>query len=166
MKMRVGLAAAAFVMLSAGCASGGRSDLSWNLGQSSPGDVTTKSVEVFRQRRFEIDRTEDPPNLMVMTRWRDRLPLEDEREFGVTEARTRFILEARPRSRTGADIMFNVRLRAENQGRLVGGGDYQLIPTTPEFKAYADEIAAELRAVLLMGIRDFQLELPPAQLTP
>lgn len=140
------------------CASGGRNVLSWDLGQSTSIDAQEEALRIFRQHRYEIERHEEPPSIYIITRWRLRTPFPDEEEMGVVEARTRFILEARPRSRTmvgtsDREDPYSVRLRAVNEGRVAGGPGFTIIDTTPEFKEYADGLADELKTVLEMGIR-------------
>ncbi|HUF69266.1 MAG TPA: hypothetical protein VMM79_11550 [Longimicrobiales bacterium] len=135
-------------LLAAACASGGRAGaLSWNVGEASETDAQEKTIEVLRKYFYEIERQEDPPSIYVITRWKSRHPFDDEIALGAVEARTRFIVEAR----RGSQPLYTVRLRGENEVRI--GDSFERIEATPEFRTYADELAEELRTVLLMGIR-------------
>ncbi|TVP42311.1 MAG: hypothetical protein EA350_16440 [Gemmatimonadales bacterium] len=155
-RRRAGLGLAGLLLL-AGCASteGAAPTQSWDLGLATPGDAAQKSTEVLRNYRFEVERSEGPPNIFILTRWQQRTPLEDEAALGAVLAQTRFIVEARARRRNpqGEDL-FTVRLRVENQLRLDGAmSDWVEQPHTSDFRAFAAEIAAEIRASLQSGIR-------------
>lgn len=140
--------------MTAACASSGASGLSWNVGQATAADAQNESVQIFRQYQYEIERAEGPPSIYIITRWRPRTPFDDERALGVEEAQTRWILEARARQRdpTRQDL-YTVRLRVENEGRMESAMDFETLEPTPEFEEYANRLAADLGAVLEMGIR-------------
>jgi len=149
-KVMGGAAATLAVGLVTACASAGGpgvGSLSWNVGEATANDAQQKTVEVLRKHFYDIERQEGPPSIYIITRWRTRVPFDDERELGVVEARTRFIVEAR----RGSQQLFTVRLRAENEGRT--DQDFRPVETTPEFREYTTEVSSELRTVLLMGIR-------------
>lgn len=139
---------------------GGQGTMSWDMGLSTATDAQQKALQIFQQYHYEIERHEEPPSIYIITRWRSRTPFQDERRMGVVEARTRFVLEARPRSRSlesdpsrDHPDPYSVRLRTENEGRIQGEPDFTLIETTPEFREYADRLAGDLKTVLAMGIR-------------
>lgn len=145
------------LLLVAGCASTGEAGptQSWDLGLATPGDASQKSIEVFRNYRFEVEREEGPPNIYILTRWQQRNPLADEAALGADLAQTRFIIEARARRRNpqGEDL-FIVRLRVENRLRLDGpSSDWVEHPLTSDFRAFASQVAGDLRASLEAGIR-------------
>jgi hypothetical protein len=136
----------------AGCAghAGGVGDLRWDAGLATARDVGEKAIGVLQNHHYTIERAEGPPSIYVETRWKGRTPFDDETEAGVTAAETRFIIEGR-RSPRG-DELYNVRVRAENRGRLQGG-DYEMLDPTSQFRAYANRIAADIKTELETGIR-------------
>lgn len=149
----------AFVLLLAGCASagaGGSRGMTWDLGVATPRDAMDKSVQVLRNYQYDIERQDGPPNIYITTRWRQRIPFEDEQEAGIEMAQTRFVVEARPRTRNpeGQD-MYTVRIRAENMVQMTrDAGDWESEgPVTTEFRAYASTIADDIRSSLATGIR-------------
>lgn len=140
-----------------GCAGGGmtdRAELSWDAGIATQRDAQDKPIRVLQNHLYEIERQEQPPNIMILTRWKQRLPFDDEREEGVEMAQTRFIVEARPRQRNpdGTDI-YTVRVRVENQVRMFAGGDWVARRPSREFRSYAAGVAGDIRAELQTGIR-------------
>lgn len=145
------------LLLVGGCASTGGTGptQSWDLGLATPGDASQKSIEVFRNYRFEVEREEGPPNIYILTRWQQRPPFEDEAALGAVLAQTRFIVEARARRRNpqGEDL-FTVRLRVENRLQLEGPtSEWVEQPLTDEFQTFASQVAGDIRTSLQSGIR-------------
>jgi hypothetical protein len=147
------IAASISITLLAGCAghAGGVGDLRWDAGLATARDIGEKAIGVLQNHQYTIERAEGPPSIYVETRWRGRTPFSDEAAAGVTAADTRFIIEGR-RSPRGEEL-YSVRIRAENRGRTDPAGDYEVLEPTPEFRAYANRIAADIRAELETGIR-------------
>jgi hypothetical protein len=141
-----------------GCASGGgladRAELSWDAGLATPRDAQEKPVRILRNHQYDMEREEPPPNIYILTRWKQRLPFDDEAASGVEMAQTRFIIEARPRQRNpdGQDL-YTVRVRVENQVRTGPSADWTVSPPSDEFRTYANGIAGDIRADLEAGIR-------------
>jgi hypothetical protein len=146
------------VILLAGCSAraGGvaAATRSFDLGLATQLDVQDKPVRVLRLNAYEAERVVGPPNVLVQTRWVARTPFADEQAHGITDARTRFIMEARPRQRNpeGGVTLYTARLRVENMGRT-GESDWVPLEPTPQFQAYAERIAAAVREELEAGIR-------------
>jgi len=153
-----GLLVVASACATGGAGSGGGVGLTWDLGAATPGDASEKTSRILQQYQYEFERTEGPPNIYLLTRWKQRLPFDDERDAGIDLAQTRFIVEARARTRSpdGPDV-YNVRLRVENLFQMRGGsGDWESTGVvTPEFRSYANGVAEEMRAALVSGIRVF-----------
>jgi hypothetical protein len=141
---------AAVLLVGTACASGGSggsTTLSYDVGLATDIDVQEVPLRVFERELYRMERRVGPPSIMLQTFWRDRPVFDDEREAGFVEARTRFILEARPRVRSaeGGPELYTARVRAENMGRLATGGDWMRMPPTPEFREYAGGIAAAIK---------------------
>lgn len=133
---------------------GGGASVSWDGGIATATDAVEAPQKILRDNQYQMERTQGPPNVYLLTRWRSRTPLADEAELGITDARTRFIVEARPRSRnpSGADL-YTVRIRVENEGRGSGESDYASLEITPDFREYATRIANAIRDEIEMGTR-------------
>jgi len=124
------------------------------LGTAALTDVETKVPKIFSRLQYEIERQDASPALLtILTRWNGRYPLQDEQAQGVVETRTRLILTARARARSGgtADVRI-VELTAENQV-LTGDATEWRPLMTPMFRAYLDQLVDELKTELLTGIR-------------
>lgn len=157
--LSLGVCLSALVVLGVGCAAGGSGSnrgLSWDLGIATPRDAMDKSVQVLRNYQYDVERDSGPPNIYIITRWRERTPFDDEQAAGIEAVQTRFIVEARPRTRNpeGQD-MYTVRIRAENMVRMSReSGDWSTEgPVSSEFRAYAGRIADDIRSSLATGIR-------------
>ena len=136
---------------------GGADPLSYKqaLGTAALGDIIRQVPRVLLRNQFEIERSDSSSAyLVIRSRWNDRYPLEDERDGGVTEARTRVVLTARARARSGgtADVRV-VELQAENMVLMGDSTQWRNDFMTPMFRAYIDRIANELKTELLTGIR-------------
>lgn len=152
MKVLSRLMAAAVLMVAAACASTGSGvqRLNWDLGLATTSDAQSIPNQILTRHLYRIERASGPPAIMIQTYWRDRTLFDDERAAGFSEARTRFIVEARPRMRNpeGGSELLTVSMRAENMGRLATGGEWMTMAPTPEFREYSGTIAADIKAEL------------------
>ncbi len=147
--------ALALVFLLPACGGGGSGvAVSTQLGLATQSASQEVPEQVLRREGYRIERSDGPPNVQVRTEWRYRSPLPDEGELGVTEVRTRIIVEGRQR---GSDIqqiaLFNMRMRVQNEGRSESGGDFTNLDATEDFTDYVGAIAQEIRDRYEMGIR-------------
>ncbi|TVP53645.1 MAG: hypothetical protein EA351_14795 [Gemmatimonadales bacterium] len=142
------------VLPGCGGAGGGGGSVSWDGGIATASDAVEAPQKILLDNQYQMERTQGPPNIYLLTRWRSRSPLPAEAELGIAEVRTRFIVEARPRSRnpSGADL-YTVRIRAENEGRMSGESDYAPVEITSDFREYAGRIANAIRDEIEMGTR-------------
>lgn len=145
-------ALALLVMLVGACAStgGGRSEVTRSVGTSSRGELDQTVRTILTRNLYVIEREQLETNMLYETRWQVRQPFEDERAQGATQAESRIIVRARPRSRE-ANI-YTVSVTFENRIRT-GDGEWVDLPATPDFTKYAQDIAGELSRELAQGIR-------------
>ena len=145
------------LLLYSACATGSNMSTQYrrSVGTAAPGQMGDQVERILRRFQFEIARHENDPNSMVWeTRWRGRVPFEDEYELGVNEARTRVIVEARPSRRIGGSIeQYRVYMTFENEVIRSGSPEWVRMDLTPQFEAWADEIMGELEELLRTGIR-------------
>ena len=148
------------LVLQVGCSGSGSSTSSNNsfresLGSTSPAQLQ-KSIGDIVQRKYQYQferETYSFEDIYVETRWRDDSALGDERAQGYTFARTRLIITARPRNRTGgAARTVSVTFRAECLLRGAAG-DWIEAPMTTARKAELKEISIELKTDMTTGIR-------------
>ena len=121
--------------------------------------LENQTRRVLSKYLYEIVRRERSSHqIYIESQWRTRLPFDDERGLGLSEARTRLIIRARPR-RSGATAggmdLFTVRLIAENMVRSAIDGDWERITPTDMFKAHIREVAEELDSEYNLMMRRF-----------
>lgn len=141
-----------FATVTAACASSGSAvrPVSQSVGTASRGDLDETLRQVLARNQYVLEREILETNMTYETRWRARAPFDDERELGATQAETRIVVNARPRSRE-ANI-YTVNMTVENR-LMMGSGDWETLAPTPEFRTYAQSIVNELSRELLQGIR-------------
>lgn len=125
------------------------------LGTATLRDVQRQVPLVLHRYQYEIERDDASSSLLtIQTRWNSRYPFQDEIDSGAVQARTRLILTARSRFRTGgpADVRV-VELLAENMVWMGDSLRWRSGFTTAMFDAYIDRIADELKTELQAGIR-------------
>ena len=134
------------------CASTGgvRSGVTQSVGTSSRGELDETVRLILTRNQYVLEREVLETNMLYETRWRLRQPFEDERALGATQAESRIIVRARPRSRE-ANI-YTVTVTFENRIRT-GDAEWVEVAATPEFTRYAQDIAGELSRELAQGIR-------------
>lgn len=145
------LAGFAFLVLT-GCASGGAGSggdaFTMSLGMGSPTNLERNTANLLNRYGYEIERFDQTSNdVYIETRWRVRGVFEEEAEAGYADARNKLYITGRPR---GANL--NLHLRMTNQGREAGGS-WEPMPSTEEFREFAQEIGQELRSEFATGIR-------------
>jgi hypothetical protein len=110
---------------------------------------------ILNRHQYEIERQDSTAALLtITTRWNERYPLQDETDRGVVEARTRLLVTARARARTGgtADVRV-VELVAENMVLVADSTAWLQGLMTPMFRQYVDRLVGELKTELLTGVR-------------
>lgn len=150
------LSALALTLL-VGCAPGRSMDTEYrrSVGTATPADIREKVERVIRRYQFQVARYEDDVNNRFWeTRWRGRVPFEDEYAAGVNEARTRMIVDTRVARRTGGTVeLYRVYVTFENEVQRTGATEWVTMELTPQFEAWAKEIADDLERQLQSGIR-------------
>jgi len=150
-------------LLQAGCAgTAGKERMSQvvytaDLGIATSFDFRDKTERFLSKYQYQIQRYEEfGDRLYIETIWKDRIPFEDEQELGIVEARSRFILQAVPRVRTGAGTKLNrVQFTGQNQLRFQGSDVWAAGPLTKMSRAYFSKCADDLRTEFRSGIRRY-----------
>lgn len=135
------------------CASaggGGRAAVTQTVGTAARGDLDSTLRMVLSRNQYVLERETLETNMTYETRWRLRQPFDDERALGATQAESRIIVRARPRSREGNN--YTVTMTVENRIRT-GDAEWVQVPATEQFSAYARELTSELERELATGIR-------------
>lgn len=155
------------VFMAAGCAgssSGNKANIpspnnyTTEVGVATDFDFKEKTRRILDKYQYEIVRFEESSDMIYFeTRWKDRYPFEDEDQLGISQARSRFILEARPRTRgiRGSVKVFRITVIAENEALYLGSEEWQHVPMTSSYKKYVKRFAEDLRSEFRSGIRRF-----------
>ena len=156
-------------MLTVGCASGGASagadepgpereargdSFRKDVGLATLADLERVTYRIFERYQYEVERFDKGAYTFIDTRWRDRVPTEDERASGFVAVRTRILIRTRLRSRATTQILavHRVTLTAENEARRSGGGDWERI-MTEGFRDHVSRIALQFETEFRAGIR-------------
>ena len=128
------------------------------VGTATAYDIEEKTRRLLDRYRYEIVRFEKTyDQIYFETQWRYRSPFEDEYEISVVDARTRIIINARPRTRTyvtGTDL-YVIHVRGENQVRLEGSDAWINLPMTDMVMVYLSKFAENLEMEFRTGIRKY-----------
>lgn len=151
-------------LLSVGCGSrsadvsGSRtSTYSADLGTATAYDFRDKTGRLLARYQFSVYRFEETTDLIYLeTEWKNRYPFDDEIDQGIVEARTRLIIQARPRIQTptGSDLN-TVKLVAENLVRFQNSAQWQRVPMSKQLRAYLKRFVDELQTEFRTGFRKF-----------
>lgn len=146
----------------AGSASGDKTEpsngFSTDVGTATEFDFYQKTRRILDRYQYEIIRQEESVDMLyVETRWNDRIPLEDEQAIEIVQARTRVIVQARPRTRggTGSSRVYKVHFIAENEVLFINNDEWVRVPLTPQCRAYLAKFADDLQTEFRTGIRKF-----------
>lgn len=146
-----------------GCAassSGGKISLisySTNVGVATTFDFKDKTERILNKYQFQIERYEEyGDRLYIETKWKDRIPFEDEKKDGIIAARSRLIVKARPRTRTGITVKLNqIQFIGENLVLFANRESWRPAPLTKMCKAYFKQCADDLKTEFRTGIRRY-----------
>jgi len=145
--------------LLAGCASSGNGGVDTRferaVGTGSAPDVLERSMKVLRQYQFEIQQQLEAPNIYIETKWRPRVPFDDEVMIGVRLAQTRAIVRAKPRGTGGMGETYAVEVTVENRVQRTEVSDWLTDVVTPMYRKYADQITSDFRNELTIGVRKY-----------
>ena len=143
----------ALTLLLLSCASsGGMGDMSstvrQNLGNFSASDIQRRTSEIFMRLSYQIDNQIGPPSIVIETLWKARTPFDDEIAAGNRQAQTRIIIRGRQRPGVTQATLYTTTFEAQNRVRDSATNEWIEIPATESFRAYATQMARELRLEL------------------
>lgn len=137
----------------AGCASSGM-DLKELTARAYAEEIGSASYAALRRAvdRVVVDRhgyrlvreEEQYSTLYYETAWQRREPLADERDDGVTAARTRIVI----RARRGEGELYGSTFEAENQVRTSRRPEWHARPVTEDFEVRMSRILRQIREAL------------------
>lgn len=153
----VTVTAAAVVM---GCSSGNPADSAATasrferaLGTGSPTDIIQRTDKVFSKYQFELHQRGELPNLYIETKWRNRAPFEDEEALGIVAAQTRAIVRGQRRIGGTNSEIYAAVLTVENRVQRERDGAWYDNVATKQYLAFANQITADLKYELEIGVR-------------
>jgi hypothetical protein len=154
--------ASAFVALAVlACASGGGLDANRARFERDVGVATYTqghdlAIKVLRQNQFELERETDPPVLYLETRWRGRVPFEDEQALGIGAAQVRIIVRGNVRNTTSMQgDLYSVSMVVENRVQLRNSVDWSDGTATAQYRQWAQRVTDDLKRELDVGVRTF-----------
>lgn len=141
-----------------GCSAAGRSADSGRFQRevavATERDIAEKVPPVLIRYQYEIFQHQEEPGQTWITRWRARHPYPDEQERGVQAAETRLQIRSRPRATaSGLGEIYTVDLIVENRVRMLGSEQWEQAALSDSAEEYAQELAAEFKRVLDVGVR-------------
>lgn len=151
------LSPALFLMVVAGCASGGAgggmdasSTFRMDVGatNTTSSDMLNETQDLLRREQFLVFRTDPPPVPLVESEWRNQTPFEDEQAQGIEEVRCKVIVRGRERPPSGSIRTYQVAYTMQVQVKTAGSGEWQEMPLTPQRRAMAQDFGRELRLAL------------------
>lgn len=127
-----------------------------SIGTYTPADIKMKVPEILTQRHnFEFERVYDADEQMYYeTRWKEEVAEEDEAALGAEVTRHRFIVEARPSSRSAESLVtYRVTVRGEREARMAGKSIWEPIPLTAMGRDEMRRVINDMKVRLETGIQ-------------
>ena len=154
---KVSLVLLIFICLLAGCGGTGGNDAAQkskmfrnDLGLAKQDDFY-QAIQMIVYSRYRYvdsgDAHSSPNNLEIITDWRPRFILDDEKALGIATVWSRILLSAKLRSGQsgfGGESAYKVTMRAENRVKYAEGEDWQTGPMTTQARNYFRDIADDL----------------------
>lgn len=147
-------------LVAGACASGGRGGSSvfrTDIGNATLNDAVTLTQRVLAQHHYELESADTVPQMRFETRWRSRRPFSDELALGINEAESRVIVTGRERSQSEMGAIYALNMVVENRVKVAGSPTWnEATVHTPEFRAYANEMANFFRGLIRdIGVRRY-----------
>ncbi|NIR52085.1 hypothetical protein GWO43_26195 [candidate division KSB1 bacterium] len=98
---------------------------------------------------------ESTDRFYVETEWKDRSPFADEVQQGVLQARSRVILEGRPRIHAGRSSKLKIKFRGENLLLFSDSGQWERGHMSKQARENFKELANELKHRFSTMVREF-----------
>jgi len=145
------------------CAGGGattasRSGYKKTIGDFRKAGIRLKSRNLIMKYGFEIEREEgveedDIGDIYLSTRWKTRMPYEDEKANNIISARMKVTIRGRASQRvlnmTSGERLFKVEFDTEGEVMIRGQDEWvkqsYSVELTAYFQKFYEELAAELR---------------------
>lgn len=121
------------------------------IGPATISAVERQVLPILQRFGYEIERTETAHNrFQLWTLWQTHDPYPDEQEMGVARARTRVIIETRPRATTSSsgETLSGVLIRLEAQHMDDESGSWRPAMSSEHLAARFREIAEAFRLEL------------------
>ncbi|MCP4726499.1 MAG: hypothetical protein GY863_15750 [bacterium] len=128
-----------------------------SMGDHLRGDIVDQSTKLFAKHGFELERQEgadinDAGDIYVETRWKDRLPFDEEKSEGIVAVRTKIVIRARRTQKvlnfTTNQVMFRVTYVMEHEFMVGLDREWVKRPFCPKQEEYCHRIYDEYRSQL------------------
>lgn len=144
------------LLAAAACAGGGQGRggtfMERGVGLGTPVEIIEKTQRIFELHQFEIELERGEPDIFYMTRWRVRMPFEDEDALGVRQAESRVTVRARPRSPTATEgAVYRIDVTVDQRVMTAVSEGWTQITLTPQAREYASRILDDFRREFDVG---------------
>lgn len=124
-----------------------------NLGTATETDIVSTVPRILDRNNFTVYRQEvTMDGVYIETEWKERDLFDDERSEGIIEARSRIIINARPRTAQATSLQ-RVSMEVQNHVRFAEDGDWDRTIITEQTNEYFREVERSIRTELASGIR-------------
>ncbi|MFC1492487.1 hypothetical protein ACFL6O_00890 [candidate division KSB1 bacterium] len=128
-----------------------------SMGDHLRNDIIEQCNNLATKHGFDIERLEgaeatDGGDIYIETRWKDRVPFEEEKAEGIVAARTKIILRARPTQKalnfTSGQRMYRVTYVMEHEFMVGLDREWIKRPFCPKLEDYCRRIYDEYKSQL------------------
>ncbi len=128
-----------------------------NMGDHLRDDIIDQSTKLFFKHGFEVERQEGVEgetsgDVFIETKWKDRLPFDEEKADGIVAARTKIIIRARITQKalnfTSNQRMFKVSYTMENEFMVGLDREWVRRPLCSRLDAYCRRVYDEYKSQL------------------
>ena len=152
---------AVILVATAACASGGdrgQAHLTQRVGSAYLPQFADQVPRILRQHGYSVYReTATSDALRIETEWREREPVEAERQAGYNRTQVRVLVHGRPVRGGGAVTatgdLFNIDIRVEGRGQREG--DWNPMGVGVPLREFVRPVINDLRMALGTGVRKF-----------
>jgi hypothetical protein len=117
--------------------------------------IYEKAIRLVQLHQFDVEREARESGIYIETRWRPRIPFDDERSLGINTAQSRVIVRANLRNTTELGELYSVSMVVETRVQTPGSQEWSYAIATSQYREWAQKLTDDLRRELDVGVRRF-----------